>query len=413
MSRKPTLIFIVLGVVLVLLLAFPAFRTAPPPHLFQHPASWQFTTSNAATSTFTRAQCDTAFPRLYQPINEAVATRANHHVQLPELDIPAGRCMFRALIYEKELYVIDAGDPESCYIATYRERIVGTLASIHKAIVSAPEDVPNIEFSVSYDDMPTRSNNAVEWGIARRTEDTNVWLMPDYGYWGWESVGLPSYSIIRRKINTVNSKSTWERKVKQAVWRGNVKNAPRIREKLIEVSKDKPWSDIRHADHSNRSNSSYLTVEELCNYMFVVQTEGTSYSGRLKYLLLCNSVTVAHKLEWLESHTHLMESSGPTQNFIETKRDWSDLSVKMDHYLGNLRETKDIAKRSYNLFNQRYLTPAAVTCYWRHLFDGWAKVQGFKPELHTTNDSSGELVLRGISYEAFIVTFPKTTGEKL
>jgi hypothetical protein len=103
MSRKATLIFVVLGVVLVLLLAFPAFRTAPPLHLFQHPASWQFTTSNAATSTFTRAQCDTAFPRLYQPINEAVATRANHHVQLSELDIPAGRCMFRALIYEKEV----------------------------------------------------------------------------------------------------------------------------------------------------------------------------------------------------------------------------------------------------------------------------------------------------------------------
>ena len=97
--------------------------------------------------------------------------------------------------------------------------------------------------------------------------------------------------------------------------------------------------------------------------MFVVQTEGTSYSGRLKYLLLCNSVTVAHKLEWLEFHTHLMESSGPTQNFIETKRDWSDLSVKMDHYLGNLGETKEIAKRSYNLFNQRYLTPAAVRNY--------------------------------------------------
>lgn len=119
--------------------------------------------------------------------------------------------------------------------------------------------------------MPTRSNNAVEWGIARRTEDTNVWLIPDYGYWGWESVGLPNYSIIRRKINTVNSKSTWERKVKQAVWRGNVKNAPQIREKLIEVSKDKPWSDIRHADHSDRSNSSYLTVEELCKYVTYAQ----------------------------------------------------------------------------------------------------------------------------------------------
>src|SRR5436853_7906702 len=77
-SRKPTLICIVLGVVLVLLLAFPAFQTAPQPYLFQHPASWQFTTSDAATGTFTRAQCDTAFPRLYQPINEPVATRANH-----------------------------------------------------------------------------------------------------------------------------------------------------------------------------------------------------------------------------------------------------------------------------------------------------------------------------------------------
>lgn len=147
--------------------------------------------------------------------------------------------------------------------------------------------------------------------------------------------------------------------------------------------------------------------------MFLVQTEGTSYSGRLKYLQLCNSVIVSHKLDWQEFHTHLMQPDGPEQNFVETQRDWSDLPSKIEFYLSNQKKAEAIAQRSYETFNLRYLTPAAITCYLRRLFAGWAEVQGYTPELYTLNETSGERTPRGVPFEVFAVTFPEDPSKIL
>jgi len=45
--------------------------------------------------------------------------------------------------------------------------------------------VPNIEFPLSYADLPTCSTPGVTWGFTRKETKDNVWLMPDYGYWSW------------------------------------------------------------------------------------------------------------------------------------------------------------------------------------------------------------------------------------
>jgi protein glucosyltransferase len=117
-------------------------------------------------------------------------------------------------------------------------------------------------------------------------------------------------------------------------------------------------------------------------------------------------VTVAHRMDWAEFATHLMRAEGAEQNFIEVKQDWSDLPQKMDYFINHPGDAEVIANRSYEVFNQRYLTPAAVSCYLRRLFQGWAKVQGFKPEiLQTTSDGGHEL--RGIPFEALAVSFPQ------
>ena len=89
-------------------------------------------------------------------------------------------------------------------------------------------------------------------------------------------------------------------------------------------------------------------------------TEGTSYSGRLKYLLLCNSVLVSHKLDWSEFSSHLLQPDGPEQNFVQTEQDWSDLRSKMESLLAHPEEANLIAKRGYEHFHQLYTTPAAV-----------------------------------------------------
>lgn len=108
-------------------------------------------------------------------------------------------------------------------------------------------------------------------------------------------------------------------------------------------------------------------------------------------------------MAWAEFATHLMKADGLEQNFVEVNRDWSDLSEKMGYFLNHQREAEAIAERSHRLFNHQYLTPAAVSCYLRALFRGWAKVQGFEPAIF----EDGGHELRGIPFEALAVSFPQ------
>jgi EGF-domain serine glucosyl/xylosyltransferase len=108
-------------------------------------------------------------------------------------------------------------------------------------------------------------------------------------------------------------------------------------------------------------------------------------------------------MAWAEFATHLMKADGPEQNFIEVNRDWSDLSKKMSYFVNHQQEAKAIAERSHRLFNHQYLTPAAVNCYLRALFRGWAKVQGFEPAIFEGENQTP----RGIPFEALAVSFPQ------
>lgn len=102
-----------------------------------------------------------------------------------------------------------------------------------------------------------------------------------------------------------------------------------------------------------------------------------------------------------------MQSSGPEQNFVEVERDWSDLPPKMDYLLTHSEVAEAIAQRSYDIFNRRYLTPAAVSCYLRRMFSGWAEIQGFEPEIFEVGGLGDEKNLRGIPFEALAVSFPQ------
>lgn len=149
-----------------------------------------------------------------------------------------------------------------------------------------------------------------------------------------------------------------------------------------------------------------MWVADSSRYQYVLHAEGTSYSGRLKFLQLCKSITIAHKMDWAEFATHLMRPDGFEQNFVEVKHNWSDLPEQMDYLLHHPQEAKSIAERSHDTFNRRYLTPAAVNCYLRRLFHGWAEVQGFEPQISEV-DAKGEFRLRGIPFEALSVSFPQ------
>jgi protein glucosyltransferase len=84
--------------------------------------------------------------------------------------------------------VVNSGQPEQCYVTNgnERERILGTLAQIDRALTTAPfsdPSVPNIEFSFSLDDLPLRSKDkGAFFGYTRKDEReyNDIWMMPNY-----------------------------------------------------------------------------------------------------------------------------------------------------------------------------------------------------------------------------------------
>lgn len=94
-----------------------------------------------------------------------------------------------------------------------------------------------------------------------------------------------------------------------------------------------------------------------------------------------------------------MVSSGPEQNFVQVKRDWSDLEEKMEWLISHPEDAARIARNNVNTFRDRYLTPAAEACYWRRLFQAWSDV-AFEPEFFEVGSDGGQK-WRGTPYESF------------
>lgn len=276
------------------------------------------------------------------------------------------------------------------------------LQALHRAVVSSPELLPNIEFVISTDDKlpPTPL-----WSFAREKSDKITWLMPDFGFWSWPETKVGSYGEVQRKATAMEDTTenptgrswTWDSKTPKLFWRGATMGL-KLREKFLSATAEKNWADVKAIDWKEKAT--IKSMDEHCQYKYLAHTEGNSYSGRLKYLQSCRSVIIAHKMDWIQHHTPLMIASGSLQNYIEVKRDFSDLQVVMLWLQKNDDRAAIIADNSVKMFREHYLTPAAEVCYWRQLIRGWASVS-FKPEPWELKN--GARRWRGLDVESWLL----------
>ncbi|KAI9656223.1 MAG: hypothetical protein M1821_004886 [Bathelium mastoideum] len=367
-------------------------------------------------------QCQAAFPQLYAELNRALAyVHIEGNITIEDVDISwKERGLVRAMIYDRVLYVIEAKyEPYSLDII----RALAILGSIHRAITAFKGPIPNIEFTFSVEDIANLDNPGKWplWALARAHDHEEHWVMPDFGFWAWDTDLVGSYEQVRQGI-IAQEPDIFDKKP-QAIWRGAaLAEYNSIRRDLLDVTKDKEWADVREVvweqvpdDKSNH----FVKIVDHCNYLFLIQTEGTlldivvtNYSGRLKYLLNCHSVSVIHKREWVENFHHLLVAEGPDQNYIEVERNFSNLPEQIERLLDQPEEIQRIADNSVATFRDRYLTPAAQACYWRRLFWAWSSVS-FKPQLYKKvvtildeewNITDTKLEWRGEPYQTYLMT---------
>jgi Glycosyl transferase family 90 len=321
-----------------------------------------------------------------------------------------------------QLYVLSACFKDN----DHRRKGVAILAAIYRSITAIPYDVPipNIEWVFAIEDFAPDPSKPV-WSLSRRSNDESLWVMPDFGFWSWAIPDLGPFDAVASQIADDEMDSCFECKHKKAVWRGSIWTAPILRRALLDVSKDKDWSDIQAIrEDVNNGAANYLGAAEQCHYMISVHAEGMSfsksvqakitanftpgrsYSGSLKYRQACRSVVVIHQLQWIQHYHYLLIPSGPKQNYVEVRRDFSDLESKVLRLLADPEEAKRIADNSVKTFRERYLTMAAEACYWRKLIHAWGN-SAFEPELYEDYSVSinGSVKVtrqrRGMRFETF------------
>lgn len=113
------------------------------------------------------------------------------------------------------------------------------------------------------------------------------------------------------------------------------------------------------------------------------------------YFLHCRSIIISPSIEWHQIHSPLMRTSGPEQNVVTVKEDWSDLQATIEGLMQDPERAERIANNTVNTFRDRYLTPAAETCYWRKLFRAWEEV--------TPKEREVNIKERGTSWESFLL----------
>ena len=285
-------------------------------------------------------------------------------------------------------------------------RSYAVLQAIHRAVTTAIDPLPNIEFVLSTDDkLPP----APIWSLAREASDSTTWLMPDFGFWSWPETKVGSYDEVQRKAEAMENTADnptghawpWGDKTATLLWRGATMNLD-LREKFINVTTEKPWADVRAIDWHDQAGNAFdlKSMDEHCQHKYLAHTEGNSYSGRLKYLQNCRSVIVAHEMAWIQHYTPLMVASGSLQNYVKVRRDFSDLEASVIRLQKNDKLARKIANNNVFTFRERYLTPAAEVCYWRYLIQGWSSVS-FTPSPWELKD--GVKKWRGLPVESYLL----------
>ncbi|KAF2741486.1 hypothetical protein EJ04DRAFT_507274 [Polyplosphaeria fusca] len=373
---------------------------------FDEDESWVFTHRRDANNYgLDEDQCQAAFPGLYEDIERArrFRTRRNKvtEQELSSFDLTKG--MVRAMLYDGELYVLQTFLVDN----VNRQKAVAALASIHRSVVATHhrEAVPNIEFVLTVEDLPAQPKKPI-WALARRSQDHDLWLMPDFGFWSWEMPQIGTFSEVATEAIEREDIEPWDQKQEKLVWRGKINFAPKLRRALLDASRGKTWSDVGQVQWKNPDfKEQFLGPVDQCNYKFIAHAEGRSYSGALKYRQLCRSVIVSHKLQWIQHYHYLFRSNGTNQNFVEVERDFSDLDEAMAELLTLPEKAKRIADNSVAVFRERYLTAAAEACYWRALFKAWNEVS-FEPILYNgveVGEKHKRTQKRGVRYETFIL----------
>lgn len=151
--------------------------------------------------------------------------------------------------------------------------------------------------------------------------------IPDYVFEKWDEVKLPKFhDEFYKDYKSIK----FDDKKHLLMWIGSISTNENRR---IFYNKYKDYEDFEIMDiggwsNKNTSSGNYKTIEEHGEYKYLIDIEGKGYSGRLKYLLLLESVVfICDRSN--TSKDYFFKYFEPWVHYVPVKNDMSDL---LDHF---------------------------------------------------------------------------------
>jgi hypothetical protein len=145
------------------------------------------------------------------------------------------------------------------------------------------------------------------------TTNCNIITIPNFSFYNWDYPKSDSFNTIKKEI--LDNVIDWENKEDKRMWSGL--NANIIREKFYNMVKNSELYEFNLIE-SYFNNNKFYKLSDHTKYKYLLDFEGTGYSGRFPYLALTGSCVI------------LLENTDPDRDF---KLYYSDDFIENIHYL--------------------------------------------------------------------------------
>ncbi|CAF3840972.1 unnamed protein product [Rotaria sp. Silwood1] len=220
--------------------------------------------------------------------------------------------------------------------------------------------------------------------LVNGTYTDGVVSIPCFSFWSWPEARITRWNKKIISIKKAGDRKTFAMKKSKLFWRGaetgrRVDIVP-IAKKHREIM-DVSFMDWQIPEFLNRStHKEYRTLEQHCNYKYLLHLEGNTFSGRLKYLLICASPVIFLKINgWEEFWYHLLKHK---ENIIILDSVSEASLLNMTNYLlENSERASHIGINGRNLV-LKYLNEQAIICYMRNVLLTYSKLINYQVTKH-------------------------------
>jgi hypothetical protein len=269
-----------------------------------------------------------------------------------------------------------------------------SVKTLFKYVIDTFNDIPNMEFLIHVGDSVDMNRNTTHpskcpvFGFAKKRNNTvndrytdGVISIPCFSFWSWPEVQITRWDQKMISIKKAGDSIPFDKRKSQLFWRGartgrRADFVPNITENHRQIMDVSFMNWQRSGFLGLSKHKEYRTLEQHCNYKYLLHLEGNTFSGRLKYLLLCGSPVIFAKINgWEEFWYHLLKHQESI--FILDTLDEMLLLNMTNYLLENSELASRIGINGRNIV-LKYLNEQAIICYMRNVLLAYNKLVDYQ-----------------------------------